>query len=201
MMERQTWPYRTPGIPDVAFDRIPGIPLTPREARVLILSQLRLGVDDCLWDIGAGTGTIAVEAGLLCTSGHVLAIERDEDVVELIQRNCQKFAVNNVEVIQGTAPLCFEALQPRPTRICLEGGQPLQLVLETSWEYLKPGGRLVATATSLDSLYILSSTLASVRARHVEVTQSVVNRLEYRGRSQSFVALDPIFVLGGEKLD
>ncbi len=195
------WPYRTPGIPDTAFERIPGIPLSPREVRVLILSQLRLATDNILWDIGAGTGTITVEAGLLCSEGKVLAVERDEDVVELIQRNCRKFGVSNVQVIQGTAPACFDQLPSSPDRICLEGGQPLQTILERSWQVLRPSGRLVATATSLESLYALSAAFASVRARHVEVIQSVVNRLEHRGRGQSFVALDPVFVLSGEKLD
>ena len=50
------WPYRTPGIPDREFNRIPGIPLSSREVRVLLLSQLRLPERGCLWDIGAGTG-------------------------------------------------------------------------------------------------------------------------------------------------
>lgn len=195
------WPYRTPGIPDGAFEQIPGIPLSPREVRVLILSQLRLGAQDCLWDIGAGTGTIAVEAGLLCPEGQVVAVERDEEVVELIHRNCNKFGVTNVQTVQGTAPDCLEQLQLTPERICLEGGFPLQPILERSWEYLQPGGRLVATATSLDQLYALLAALATVRARQVEVIQSAVNRVESRGKQQKFISLDPIFVLSGEKLD
>ena len=195
------WPFRTPGIPDSAFERIPGIPLSPREVRVLILSQLRLGPQDCLWDIGAGTGTIAVEAGLLCPEGQVLAVERDEEVVELIHRNCNKFGVTTVQTIQGTAPDCLEHLEIPPDRICVEGGFPLQPILEQSWTYLCSGGRLVATATSLDQLYALSAALANVRARQVEVIQSAVNRVESRGKQQKFISLDPIFVLSGEKLD
>lgn len=201
MSSSYPWPYRTPGIPDGAFDQIPGIPLSPREVRVLILSQLRLGPQDCLWDIGAGTGTIAVEAGLLCPEGQVLAVERDEEVVGLIHRNCAKFGVTTVRTVQGTAPDCLEHLHTPPDRICLEGGFPLQPILERSWEFLRSGGRLVATATSLDQLYTLSAALASVRARQVEVIQSAVNRMESRGKHQKFVALDPIFVLSGEKLD
>jgi precorrin-6Y C5,15-methyltransferase (decarboxylating) CbiT subunit len=200
-MPQNLWPFQTPGIPDQTFERIPGIPLSPREVRVLILSQMRLRRTDCLWDIGAGTGTISVEAGLICHEGQVLAVERDDEVVDLIQRNCKKFGLTNVQAIQGTAPDCLQTLNPAPDRICLEGGEPLALILEHSWQHLKVGGRLVATATSLESLYILSSALAAVRARQVEVTQSVVNRLEQRGRGQRFVALDPVFVLSGEKLD
>ena len=75
------WPYRTPGIPDREFERLPGIPLTPREVRVLFLSQLRLPARGCLWDIGAGTGTISIEAALLCPDLKIVAIERDGDVI------------------------------------------------------------------------------------------------------------------------
>jgi precorrin-6Y C5,15-methyltransferase (decarboxylating) CbiT subunit len=196
-----SWPYRTPGIPDQAFDRLAGIPLSPREVRVLILSQLRLRSQDCLWDIGAGTGTIAVEAGLLCPEGKILAIERDSEVGELIQRNCARFSVANVTVCQGNAPECLGQLHPLPDRICLEGGQSLSSLLEESWYYLKSGGRLVAIATSLEALNALSMALATVQARHVEVSQALVNRLEHRGKGQSFVAMDPVFILSGEKGD
>lgn len=109
-----SWPYRTPGIPDSAFERIPGIPMSPREVRVLVLSQLRLGEDHCLWDIGAGTGTIAIEAAILCPRARVIAIERDAEVVSLIESNCEKFGLNNVQVIQGTAPDCLHQLSPPP---------------------------------------------------------------------------------------
>jgi len=194
-----SWPYRTPGIPDSAFERIPGIPMSPREVRVLVLSQLRLGEDHCLWDIGAGTGTIAIEAAILCPKAQVIAIERDAEVVSLIESNCEKFGLNNVQVIQGTAPDCLHQLSPPPDRICIEGGHPLREILETSWNHLKPNGRIVATTNSLEGLYGLSAGLAAVRAHHVEVIQSAVNRLEHRGRTQLLLPLDPTFVLSGEK--
>ncbi len=194
-----SWPYRTPGIPDSAFERIPGIPMSPREVRVLVLSQLRLGEDHCLWDIGAGTGTIAIEAAILCPKAQVIAIERDAEVVSLIESNCEKFGLNNVQVIQGTAPDCLHQLSPPPDRICIEGGHPLREILEASWNHLKPSGRIVATTNSLEGLYGLSTGLAAVGARQVEVIQSVVNRLEHRGRTQLLLPLDPTFVLSGEK--
>ncbi|RMG15231.1 MAG: precorrin-6Y C5,15-methyltransferase (decarboxylating) subunit CbiT, partial [Cyanobacteria bacterium J055] len=100
-MPSPLWPYVTPGIPDDLFDRLPGIPMSKRELRLLLLAQLRLTPDGVVWDIGAGTGTIPVECGLLCPQGRILAIERDEDVAKLIRRNCDRFSVNNVEVIEG----------------------------------------------------------------------------------------------------
>ncbi|MEA5470228.1 precorrin-6Y C5,15-methyltransferase subunit CbiT, partial [Spirulina sp. 06S082] len=193
------WPYTTPGIPDDLFEQLPGIPLSKREVRLLLLSALRLESDSVLWDIGAGTGTIPIEAGLLCPKGKIVAVERDEEVANLIRRNCDRFSVENVSVIEGNAPDCLQDLHPKPQRICLEGGKPIQIVLKALWEELQPKGRIVATANNLENLYALSEGFAQLQARNLEVVQSSANRLEKRGIHQTFAAVNPIFILSGEK--
>jgi cobalt-precorrin-6B (C15)-methyltransferase len=193
------WPYLSPGIPDDLFEQLPGIPMTKRETRLLLLSQLRLEQNTILWDIGAGTGTIPVEVGRICLNGHIVAIERDEDVVNLIRTNCERFGVTNVEVVQGSAPECLAELTSAPHRVCLEGGRSVREILRQIWQYLIPGGRVVATATSLEHLYAISETFAELQAFNVEVVQSVINRLEMRGNNQVFTAVDPIFILSGDK--
>jgi precorrin-6Y C5,15-methyltransferase (decarboxylating) CbiT subunit len=200
-MPSQLWPYITPGIPDELFENLPGIPLSQREVRLLLISQLRLQSDSVLWDIGAGTGTIPVEVGLLCPQGRVVAIERDEEVANLIKRNCDRFGVKNVEVIEGSAPECLHDVKLMPGRVCIEGGRPIQDILQAVWRYLPTSGRVVATAANLESLYAISQSFSQLRARNIEVVQSAVNRLETRGFSQTFVAADPIFILSGEKID
>ncbi|WP_427160796.1 precorrin-6Y C5,15-methyltransferase subunit CbiT [Aliinostoc sp. HNIBRCY26] len=200
-MPSQLWPYVTPGIPDEFFEHLPGIPLSQREIRLLLISQLRLEPDSVLWDIGAGTGTIPVEVGLLCPKGQIVAIERDEEVANLIKRNCDRFGVKNVEVIEGSAPECLHDIKVSPQRVCIEGGRPIQDILQTVWNYLPSSGRVVATATNLESLYMISQSFSQLQARNIEVVQSAVNRLERRGFSQTFAAVDPIFILSGEKLD
>ena len=199
-MSSAIWPYLSPGIPDKLFERLPGIPLTNRETRLLLISQLRLQSDTVLWDVGAGTGTIPVETGLLCPQGQIIAIERDEEVANLIQANCDRFGVTNVEILQGSAPECLDQLSQPPNRICIEGGQSLRELLTAAWKILQPLGRVVATAANLENLYIISGTFAELQARNVEVVQSVINRLETRGTQQVFTAVDPIFILSGEKL-
>lgn len=194
------WPYKTPGIPDDRFERLPGIPLSKREVRLLLLSSLCMAADSVLWDIGAGTGTIPVEVGLLCPESQIIAVERDEDVANLIRRNCDRFGVNNVQVIEGSAPECLIDLAPPPDRICLEGGRPVKDILRVTWEMLRPQGRLVATASDLDTLYTVLGSLTTLKARNVEVIQSAVNRLEKRGMQQTFAAVNPMFILSGEKL-
>jgi cobalt-precorrin-6B (C15)-methyltransferase len=200
-MPSELWPYITPGIPDELFEHLPGIPFTQRELRLLLISQLRLKPDSILWDIGAGTGTIPVEAGLLCPQGQIMAVERDEDVANLIHRNCDRFQVKNVQVIEGSAPDCLHNIKVAPHRVCIEGGKPIQDILAAVWNYLPPTGRVVATAANLESLYAISQSFSVLRARNIEVVQSGVNRLETRGFSQTFTAVDPIFILSGEKLD
>lgn len=200
-MPSQIWPYVTSGIPDELFERLPGIPLTKRETRLLLIAQLRLQSDSVLWDIGAGTGTIPVEVGLLCPQGKIIAIERDEEVANLIRRNCEVFEVKNVEVVESSAPECLSELKNPPGRVCIEGGRPIKDILKAVWKYLPIQGRIVATASNLETLYTISQTLAELQARNIEVVQSAVNRLEKRGTQQTFSAVNPIFILSGEKLD
>ncbi len=194
------WPYVTPGIPDSLFERLPGIPLSKKEVRLLLISSLRMKPKSVVWDIGAGTGTIPVEIGLLCPEGKIFAVERDEEVANLIRRNCFRFGVKNVEVLEGKAPECFTKLNTLPHRVCLEGGRPIKEILKQVWHYLEPEGRIVATASNLEGLYAISEALAELQARNIEVVQSAVNRLETRGIHQTFAAVDPIFILSGDKV-
>ncbi len=200
-MPSQLWPYTTPGIPDELFENLPGIPLSQREIRLLLLAQLRLAANSVLWDIGAGTGTIPVEAGLLCPQGQIIAIERDEEVANLIRRNCDRFEVKNVRVIEGCAPECLENIEFAPSRVCIEGGKAIQDIICTVWKYLPISGRIVATAANLEGLYSISQIFSQLPVRNIEIVQSGFNRLETRGLSQTFAAVDPIFILSGEKLE
>ncbi|MBD1862709.1 MULTISPECIES: precorrin-6Y C5,15-methyltransferase subunit CbiT [Trichocoleus] len=200
-MSSPLWPYVTPGIPDDLFERLPGIPMSQREVRLLLVSHLRLCSDSILWDIGAGTGTIPVEAGLLCPKGRIVAIERDEEVASLIRRNCDRFGVKNVEIVEGSAPECLENIQHRPNRVCLEGGRSIKTILKAAWEHLDLQGRVVVTASSLEGLYAASESFSELQVRNIEVVQSAMNRLEKRGMNQTFASVDPIFVLSGEKLE
>jgi precorrin-6Y C5,15-methyltransferase (decarboxylating) CbiT subunit len=200
-MSSQLWPYVTPGIPDNLFERLPGIPMSEREVRLLLICALRLKPDSLVWDVGAGTGTIPVETGLLCPKGQIIALERDEEVANLIRRNCDRFGVRNVEVIEGSAPESLKNLPWQPHRVCIEGGRPVKEILKEVWGYLQPEGRVVATASNLETLYAISEAFAELQARNIEVVQSAVNRLETRGTYQTFAAVNPIFILSGEKLD
>ncbi|ABG50619.1 precorrin-6Y C5,15-methyltransferase (decarboxylating), CbiT subunit [Trichodesmium erythraeum IMS101] len=200
-MPSQLWPYVSPGIPDDLFERLPGIPMSKREVRLLLISYLRLQSDSVVWDIGAGTGTIPVEIGLICPQGRVIAIERDQEVASLIRRNCNRFGVENVTVIEGNAPECLDSLTDAPSRVCIEGGRYIKVILQEVWKKLLPQGRIIATAANLESLYAVSESFADLQVRNIEVAQSALNRLETRGVYQTFAAVNPIFILSGEKIN
>jgi precorrin-6Y C5,15-methyltransferase (decarboxylating)/cobalt-precorrin-6B (C15)-methyltransferase len=194
------WKYVSPGIPDELFERLPGIPMSQREIRLLLISALRLEANSVVWDIGAGTGTIPVEIGLLCPQGQIVAIERDEEVANLIRLNCDRFEVKNVQIAIGSAPECLSQISTVPQRICIEGGRSIKPILQQAWEYLPSTGRIVVTAASLEALYEVSESFTHLHARNVEVVQAAVNRLETRGNSRRLAAVDPLFILSAEKL-
>ena len=195
------WKYVSPGIPDELFERLPGIPMSQREIRLLLISALRLEAHSVVGDIGAGTGTIPVEIGLLCPQGQIIAIERDEEVANLIKLNCDRFEVKNVQVTTGNAPECLKQIATQPQRVCIEGGSAIKPILDEVWEYLPLTGRIVVTAASLEALYQVSESFTQLQARNVEVVQAAVNRLETRGNSRRLVAVDPLFILSAEKLE
>jgi cobalt-precorrin-6B (C15)-methyltransferase len=200
-MAKRLWKYITPGIPDELFEQLPGIPMTQREVRLLMIAALKLEIDSTVWDIGAGTGTIPVETGLLCTQGQIIAIERDEEVANLIRHNCELFGVKNVKIVEGSAPECLTEIADQPHRVCIEGGRSIAAILEAVWPLLTAQGRVVVTASNLESLYAVLDSFSQLQGRNVEVVQAAINRLETRGMNRRLVAVDPIFILSAEKLD
>ena len=193
------WPYATPGIPDRLFEQLPGIPMSQREVRLVLLSALRLGPKAVLWDIGAGTGTIAIEAALLCPQGSIVAVERDGDVAALIKSNCQRFGVTNVDVVVGNAPDCFDSLSHVPDSILVGGGRDLKPLLTGAWQKLALHGQLVVTARNVQSLYAISERFAELQVRNIEVVQTGGRRLETLGSNQVLKPITPTFILSGEK--
>jgi len=126
--------------------------LTPAEIRVLALSELDLGPSSVVWDIGAGSGSVAIEAAQIAPSGTVYAIEMDLDDHQLIQANATRFAVKNLVPVLGRAPEAWADL-PAPDAVFIGGsGRGMSRLAEAAFSRLKVGGRLVATMRSIDNL-------------------------------------------------
>ena len=193
------WDFVTPGLPDAAFADAPGFSPTPMEQRVMLLSHLRPRHDSLVWDVGGGTGALALEIARLMPAGQVHTLERDPEAVELLRRNRQRFGIENLHIHAGDAPDGLAQLPPQPDRVLLEVGRPLREVLDLVWEALVPSGRLVISTASLEGLVDATDTLSRLEARDLQVVQATVHRMQRRGSQARLAAAEPLFLIAAER--
>ncbi len=172
--------------------------LTPAEVRSLALAELSLTAASVVWDVGAGSGSVAVEAARLAPEGEIYAIEMDPDDHRLIEENAQRFGVGNLRAILGRAPEAWADL-PRPDSIYVGGsGRAVANLVEQAWEQLKPGGRLVTNCNSIENL---AAVHALLRARSDDAAYWMVNiarGIEQMDRIR-FEAINPNFLMAATK--
>ncbi len=189
------------GLPDEAFRRPPGREgmITKQELRVITLSRLRLRQGDVLWDVGAGVGSVAVEAArLMGGTGKVFAVEKDPQRLEVLCENASTLAPPNLEVIAGEAPRALHSLPP-PDAVFVGGsGGKLEEILEHCCFRLKPGGRLAAHFACPERAFLAKRTLERMGLRgDLFLFQGA--RLRGFGGGEMFEALNPVFVVSGSK--
>lgn len=181
-----------PGIPDSCFLR-DRVPMTKEEIRVLSLSRLRLTGKAVLWDIGAGTGSVSVEAALFCPEARVYAVERNADAAALLRRNLDRFALENVTPVEAEAPEGLDLL-PAPTHLFIGGsGGKLKDILAAAMEK-NPEVRVVINCITLETLQEAFATARALGAEP-ECVQVSATRLEPAGRYHMFRAGNPVFIL------
>ena len=172
--------------------------LTPAEVRSLALAELSLSPESIVWDVGAGSGSVAVEAARLASRGSVYAIEMDPDDHRLIEENAARFGVANLRAILGRAPEAWAEL-PAPTAIYVGGsGRAVASLVEQAWERLAPGGRLVTNCNSIENL---AAVHALLRARSDDAAYWMVNiarGIEQMDRIR-FEAINPNFLMAATK--
>lgn len=194
--ERLPWPYVTPGIPDSGFIR-DKVPMTKAEVRAVALSKLRIAPGDTLWDVGAGTGSVAVEMALLLREGQVFAIEGKKEACALIQENARKYGVENLTLVEGKAPAALEALPP-PDGVFIGGsGGNLREILETALKK-NPQVRVVVAVSTLETLSQGLAALAELPFGETEVVQLTAARSRELGRYHQMEGQNPVFLLRGE---
>ena len=150
---------RLAGLPDSAFEH--DGQLTKRDVRAITLARLAPVPGELLWDVGAGSGSIGIEWMRAHPSCRALAIEADEGRQALIEHNRDALGVPGLQLVRGKAPHALAGLEP-PDAIFIGGGVTREGVLDTCWAQLKPGGRLVANAVTLQS----EMTLMAWREQH-----------------------------------
>lgn len=143
-----------PGLPDRAFERgrmaKKPVPMTKSEVRAVAMSLLRPAEDAVCWDVGAGTGSVSVELGLLARRGKVYAIEQREEAVELLQTNKARFGLDNLEIISGSAPDVCKDL-PAPDCAYIGGSSGNLKDILTLLREKNPAVRIVASAVTLET--------------------------------------------------
>ena len=174
--------------------------ITQAEVRAIALAQLDLRPGDVAWDVGAGSGSVAIEMAQLVSPGTVYAIEEDSADYHLIVANADTFGVSNVKAVYGTAPKVFVDL-PKPDAVFVggNGGEVVRL-LEAAYEALRPGGRLVSNVGTLEMISATHQALKKL-AGNVDVLLISLSRGVEQMESLRFDAISPSVILGVRKPD
>ena len=186
---------RIPGLPDEAFFH--DGQLTKREIRAVSLSRLMPVVDQVLWDVGAGCGSVAIEWMRTSPRCRAVAIEKSKSRLKLIKQNSQELGVPMLQIISGSAPEVLGDL-PAPDAVFIGGGLSSGNLLETCWNALKPGGRLVANAVTLEGeqkLLQWQNKNSGKSGASGDLTRLSISRAEKIGRFQGWKEIRSVIQL------
>ena len=195
------WPYASSGIPDELFIR-GDVPMTKQEVRAVALAKLRLAATDTVWDVGAGTGSVSIEAALVARAGSVWAVERNAAGVRLIRENADAFGCGNVHAVPGVAPEALAKL-PVPDAVFVGGSAgELPSIVEAALEK-NSQVRLCVPCVTVETLTEACALLSGSRFKGFEACQVSAARAEAVGSHHLMKAQNPVFLVsargaGGE---
>ena len=189
----------THGLADETFIRGKA-PMTKAEIRMVSLGKLKLKKDSVCYDVGAGTGSVSVEMALKAYEGRVYAVEKKEDALGLLQENRQKFALDHMEIVAGTAPEALEEL-PAPTHAFIGGSsgnlkEIVRLLLKKN-----PQVRMVLNCITLETVGEAMECIRELEGKdasvswETEVVQLAVSRSKSVGRYHMMMGENPIYVI------
>lgn len=187
----------THGLPDEAFlrgDEGAKVPMTKSEVRSVCLSKLGLTALSLCWDVGAGTGSVALEMALQAGHGQVYAVERDPKALALLRANREKFGLSNLTIVAGQAPEACQDL-PAPTHVFVGGSDGRLAEILALARRKNPTVRVVATAISLESAARLTDCLQDPAWETAEVVSLSVARSKVAGRHHLMLGQNPIFIV------
>ena len=194
------WKFKTPGIPDEEFDRTESVPITKEEIRAIQISKARLSSGQTVLDIGCGSGSITVEAGLQVESdGKVIGVDLDPNAIELTNRNLKKFGVENVTLILGNAKEKISDL-PEADAIFIGGtGGDTQEIVQLCEDKLKPGGRIVIGVILIETLYAVLQTIEKLKFDSIDITQITIGKSRKTSTGTMMLARNPVTVISATK--
>lgn len=187
------WPFATHGIPDALFTR-GGVPMTKQEVRAVALSKLGIARTDTVYDVGAGTGSVTIEAALAARDGRVFAIERNPEGCALVRDNAKRFGARNVTVVEGRAPNALADL-PAPDAAFIGGsGGGLEQILDALLAK-NPRVRVCVTCIALETLSQAASLLARAPFTGFEASQVSAARATKAGPYHLMKSENPVFIV------
>ena len=194
------WKYKTPGIPDDKFERTDNVPITKEEVRVIQISKARLSQGNTVYDIGCGSGSISVEAGIqIESSGKVFAIDFDPKAIELTKKNLEKFNVSNVTVILGNAK--DEILKlPQADSIFIGGtGGDTKDIVKLCEDKLKSGGMIVIGVILIETLFSVLEIIQKLKFTSIDITQITIAKSRKTSTGTMMLARNPVTVISATK--
>lgn len=173
--------------------------VTPSEVRAVALSEMELSPESIVWDVGAGSGSVAIEAATLADKGHVYAIEMDAEDYGLLFENTQRFGVRNLTPVLGQAPQAWSKL-PDPDVIFIGGtGRMVTDIAEAAWPRLRAGGRLIANMTGIENVAALQSLLSERLKSEAELWMIQVSRGNQQFDRLRLESANPTFLIKSTK--
>lgn len=189
-----------PGIADEEFIR-DKVPMTKEEIRILTMCKAKIRPDNIIWDIGAGTGSLSIEAALLAPQGEVYAIEKKDLAVDLLHQNIAKFKLEDkVKVIATEAPKRLDEL-PNCDVVFIGGsGKHMFEILDIIDSKLNEGGRIIVNAVTIQTISEITTYMKQKESYTYEAIQVQVNRLRQIGSYDMFNAQNPVYIVTCKKL-
>ena len=189
--------YPLIGIDDDEFQTFKKL-ITKQEVRAVTLSKLQLQDDLVMWDIGAGSCSVSIEASNLMPNGRIFAVERNPQSVGFIQQNLQKFCTRNVKLVESYAPDGLDDL-PDPDRVFIGGaGGNLEEIIDAVDKRLRPDGLIVLNAVTLDTLAKAVEFLED-HGYTVEATCVNISKTRRLTEYKMFEAQNPVYIISAGK--
>ena len=180
-------------VPDDAFIR-GNVPMTKEEVRAVSIAELRLTKNAVVYDIGAGTGSVSVEAALSGTGIRVYAVEKNPEAVSLIGENRKKFCADGIRIISGEAPEALEGLEA-PTHVFIGGSSGnLKEILKTVLDR-SPEARIVVNAISLETVSEVMEAEKEGLLKDARITQIMASRARKLGRYHLMTGQNPVYII------
>ncbi|MCT4593027.1 MAG: precorrin-6Y C5,15-methyltransferase (decarboxylating) subunit CbiT [Anaeromicrobium sp.] len=173
--------------------------MTKEEVRTITISKLRLQEDHTVVDIGAGTGSLSIEAALVCKRGRVISIERKEEGIDLIKKNMEKFHINNLIPINGKAIEALNDIDFFHRAIIGGSGGQLEEIVRMCHEKLVDGGILVVNAITIETLYNSIKFMEKEGFEKIETICVNISRGDKLGNYTLMKGLNPIYIITGRK--